>query len=102
MHHDVPSDVLKSQNVISSAGNWGGRGAAPSAFTEQGASILRTPRAVAVNIEIMRAFVRLRQMLASNADLARKLDSLEKRYDEQFKIVFDAIRQLMLPQHSKR
>jgi hypothetical protein len=58
-------------------------------------SVLRSPRAVAVNIEIMRAFVRLRQMLASHADLARKLDALEKKYDSQFKIVFDAIRRLM-------
>ena len=95
-------DDLKSQNVISSAGGWGGaRRAAPYAFTEQGvamlSSVLRSPRAVAVNVEIMRAFVRLRQMLASHADLARKLDNLEKKYDAQFRIVFDAIRQLMLP-----
>ena len=98
-------DVLKSQNVISSAGNWGGRRAAPYAFTEQGvamlSSVLRSPRAVAVNIEIMRAFVRLRQMLASNADLARKLGALEKKYDDQFRVVFDAIRQLMLPPEAK-
>lgn len=59
--------------------------------------VLRSPRAVAVNIEIMRAFVRLRQMLASNAQLARKLDALEQKYDAQFKVVFDAMRQLMLP-----
>ncbi len=99
-------DVLKSQNVISSVASWGGsRRAAPYAFTEQGvamlASVLRSPRAVAVNIEIMRAFVRLRQMLASHADLARKLDALEKKYDNQFQIVFDAIRQLMLPPEAK-
>ena len=56
---------------------------------------------MAVNVEIMRAFVRLRQMLASHADLARKLDNLEKKYDAQFKIVFDAIRQLMLPPEAK-
>lgn len=59
--------------------------------------VLRSPRAVEVNIEIMRAFVRLRQMLASNAQLARKLADLEKKYDAQFKVVFDAIRQLMAP-----
>ncbi len=99
-------DVLKSQNVISSVATWGGsRRAAPYAFTEQGvamlSSVLRSPRAVAVNIEIMRAFVRLREMLASNADLARKLDALEKKYDDQFQIVFDAIRQLMLPPEPK-
>jgi hypothetical protein len=60
-------------------------------------SVLRGPRAVAVNIEIMRAFVRLRQLLASHADLARRLDVLEKKYDHQFRAVFDAIRQLMAP-----
>jgi hypothetical protein len=60
-------------------------------------SALRSPQAVQVNIEIMRAFVRLRQILASHEDLARKLDALERRYDSQFKAVFDAIRQLMAP-----
>jgi hypothetical protein len=90
---------LKSQIVISS---WGGsRRAAPYAFTEHGiamlSSVLKSRRAIQVNIEIMRAFVRLRQMLASNAQLARKLADLEKKYDAQFKVVFDAIRQLMTP-----
>ena len=73
----------------------------PYAFTEQGvamlSSVLHSDRAVRVNIEIMRAFVQLRQMLASNADLARKLEALEKRYDLRFKVVFDALRQLMSP-----
>ncbi|HZF01758.1 MAG TPA: ORF6N domain-containing protein [Methylomirabilota bacterium] len=89
---------LKSQFVISS---WGGVRTPPYAFTEQGvamlSSVLNSDRAVQVNIEIMRAFVRLRQMLSSNAELARKLESLEKKYDAQFKVVFDAIRQLMSP-----
>ena len=71
----------------------------PYAFTEQGvamlSSVLRSKRAVAVNIEIMRAFVKLRQLLASNAELARRLDELESNYDKQFKVVFTAIRQLM-------
>ena len=94
--------ILKSQYVISSFAVWGGaRRAPPYAFTEQGvamlSSVLRSPRAVAVHVEIMRTFVRLRQMLASHADLARKLDALEKKYDEQFRVVFDAIRQLMAP-----
>lgn len=79
----------------------GGRRFAPYAFTEQGvamlSSVLRSKRAIQVNIEIMRAFVRLRQMLASHADLARKLDALERKYDVQFKVVFDAIRELMAP-----
>ena len=89
---------LKSQIVTSS---WGGARIAPYAFTEQGvamlSSVLNSDRAVHVNIEIMRAFVKLRQMLSSNAELARKLESLEKKYDAQFKVVFDAIRQLMSP-----
>jgi Mor family transcriptional regulator len=58
-------------------------------------SVLRSPCAVLVNVEIMRAFVRLRRILADNADLARRLDELERKYDVQFKVVFDAIRQLM-------
>ena len=78
----------------------------PYAFTEQGvamlSSVLRSTRAVQVNIEIMRAFVRLRQILASNAQLARKLDALEKKYDAQFKVVFEAIRELMRPPTPKR
>lgn len=60
-------------------------------------SVLRSPRAVRVNIEIMRAFVQLRQMLESNAELAQKLDALEKRHDAQFKVVFQAIRELVEP-----
>ena len=60
-------------------------------------SVLSSPRAIRVNIEIMRAFVRLRQMLATNANLERRLKELEKKYDSQFKVVFDAIRQLMAP-----
>jgi hypothetical protein len=86
--------------------SWGGRRYRPYAFTEQGvamlSSVLRSRRAVQVNIEIMRAFVRMRQMLASNAELARRLAELEKRYDAQFKIVFDAIRELMVPPEKER
>lgn len=66
------------------------------------ASILQSKRAVQVNIEIMRAFVRLRRMLASNEELARKLAALERKYDAQFKVVFDAIRELMTPPTPKR
>jgi hypothetical protein len=64
--------------------------------------VLRSKRAVQVNIEIMRAFVRLRRILASHADLARKLEALEKKYDTQFKVVFDAIRELMRPPEPKK
>jgi hypothetical protein len=95
---------LKSQIVTS---NWGGlRRATPYAFTEQGvamlSSVLRSKRAVRVNIEIMRAFVHLRRMLASNEELARKFAALERKYDAQFRTVFDAIRRLMIPPETKR
>ena len=93
---------LKSQVVISS---WGGlRRATPYAFTEQGvamlSSVLRSKRAVQVNVEIMRAFVRLRDMVSAHKDLARKLAELEQRiekHDEDIRLIFEAIRQLMAP-----
>jgi len=85
---------------------WGGRRYPPYAFTEQGvamlSSVLHSDRAIHVNIEIMRAFVRLRRMLASNAELARKLAALEKKYDAQFRVVFDAIKELMTPPQPKK
>ena len=89
--------ILKSQIVISS---WGGsRRALPYAFTEQGvamlSSVLRSQRAVRVNVEIIRAFVRLRKLLASHAELQRRLDEFEKKYDGQFRMVFEALRELM-------
>jgi len=99
----IKKDILKSQSVISNdtVVGKGGRRSLPRAFTEQGvamlSSVLRSRRAIAVNIEIMRAFVRLRQLVASNADLAGKLAALERKYDAQFKAVFDAIRELMSP-----
>lgn len=87
---------LKSQTVISS---WGGVRKLPFAFTEQGvamlSTVLRSDRAVAVNIEIMRTFVKLRSMLSEHSDLKRKLNTLEKKYDENFRMVFDAIHELM-------
>ena len=83
----------------------GGRRYLPYAFTEQGvamlSSVLNSPRAIEVNIQIMRAFVKLREMIANHKELARKLSEMEKKYDGQFKIVFDAIRQLMTPPESK-
>ena len=92
---------LRSQIVTLKTGRGRHRKYLPLAFTEQGvamlSSVLRTKRAVRVNIEIMRAFVQLRQMLSSHADLAQKLEALEKKYDAQFKVVFDAIRELMAP-----
>jgi len=88
---------LRSQFVISNGR--GGRRYAPYVFTEQGiamlSSVLRSPRAIQVNIQIMRAFVRLREMLATHADLLRRLEAMERKYDGQFVAVFEAIRELM-------
>jgi len=102
---DREAESLRSQIVTSKIGR-GGRRTLPYAFTEQGVAmltgVLRSARAIRVNIQIMRAFVRLRLMLESNAQLAKKLDELEGRYDSQFRIVFDAIRQLMAPPLSSR
>ncbi|KJS70713.1 MAG: hypothetical protein JM57_08250 [Comamonadaceae bacterium BICA1-1] len=88
---------LRCQIGISSA--HGGRRGTPYAFTEQGvamlSSVLQSPRAVQVNIAIMRTFVQLRRLMDSNRDLARRIDALESRYDEQFSAVFDAIKQLI-------
>lgn len=88
---------LRSQILTSS---WGGRRYPPYAFTEQGvpmlSSVLRSSKAVQDNIEIMRTFVKLRQLLATNAELVRKLPALESKYDEQFR-GGDAIRELMKP-----
>jgi hypothetical protein len=92
------AELLRCQIGTSNEGR-GGRRYLPYVFTEQGvamlSSVLNSERAVLVNIEIMRAFVKLRQLLASNAELSRRLDELESKYDKQFRVVFDAIRQLM-------
>jgi len=87
---------LKSQNVTSS---WGGVRKLPHGFTEQGVAmlsgILRSPQAIAANIHIMRTFVALRGMLAEHAELRQKLAELEEKYDDRFRVVFEAIHQLM-------
>ena len=97
--NDLEIDFMVSQNAIPSRKHLGGHN--PYVFTEQGvamlATVLNSEKAIQVNIEIMRAFVKLRQMIASNADLARKLNALEKRYDAQFREVFKVIRDLMQP-----
>jgi len=89
-------NILRSQFGTSS---WGGRRYRPYAFTEQGVAmlsgVLKSKRAIEVNVEIMRTFVKLRQWLSSYKELERKLDSMEKKYDGQFKLVFEAIRLLM-------
>ena len=90
-------EAIRSQIVTTSV--HGGRRAIPYAFTEQGvamlSSVLRSPRAVEVNIAIMRTFVQLRRLMDSNRDLARRIEAMETRYDEQFSQVFDAIKQLI-------
>jgi len=88
---------LRSQFVISKGK--GGRRYPPYAFTEQGvamlSSVLNSKRAIQVNIQIMRAFTQLRQMLLTHKDLKKKIEAMEKKYDKQFKIVFEAIKQLL-------
>ena len=78
----------------------------PYAFTEHGAimaaNVLNSERAIEASVYVVRAFVRLRALIASNKDLAKRLDELEKKYDAQFKVVFDAIRELMTPPETKR
>jgi len=100
---DEEADLLRSQIVISK-NRRGGRRYLPYVFTEQGvamlSSVLKSKRAVEINIEIMRAFVRLREMILSNKDLARKLDALEHKlesHDVNIRSLFEAIRQLMAP-----
>jgi hypothetical protein len=99
----APDTGSRSQTVILKRG--GNRKYRPYVFTEQGvamlSSVLRSRRAALVNIEIMRAFVRLRHLLASHASLASRLDELERKYDKQFAVVFEAIRQLMEPEEEE-
>jgi len=98
-----PSAAMRSQIVIASRRNVA---ATPYAFTEQGvamlSSVLRSPRAVEVNIAIMRTFVQLRRLMDSNRQLARKIEAMEKKYDEQFSVVFDAIKRLIAEDDTRR
>ena len=91
------ADLLVSQNAIPSKRSLGG--ALPYVFTEQGvamlSSVLNSERAIQVNIQIMRAFTKLREMLATHVELRRKIEAMEKKYDEQFHVIFDAIKQLL-------
>ena len=100
----IGASNLRSQ--IATSRSHGGRRYLSFAFTEHGAlmaaNVLSSEQAVQASVQVVRAFVRLRQMLASNAELAKKLEQLEKKYDRQFKVVFDAIRQLMIPPEPKR
>ena len=109
---DFVFNITKEENeslMLQFATSKQGRGGArklPLVFTEHGAimaaNVLNSQRAVRASVEVVRAFIRLRRILASNTDLARKLNELERRYDRQFKVVFDAIRQLMTPPPKKR
>ena len=98
--NEEEAKILRSQ-IATSKAQRGGRRYLSYAFTEQGAAMLSTvlnsDRAIEVNLQIIRAFVKLREMIASHKDLARKLDTLEKKYDDNFKVVFEAIRALMTP-----
>jgi hypothetical protein len=100
-HTGQEYEALRSQIATLKPARGTHRKYLPYAFTEHGvamlSSVLHSERAIDVNVEIMRTFVRLRQILASNAELARKVESLEKKYDAQFRVVFDVIRQLMAP-----
>ena len=95
----MASSVLRSQTVILKPGRGRHRKYLPYAFSEQGvamlSSVLRSPRAIAVNVAIMRTFVQLRRLMDSNRELARRIDALEKKYDKQFRVVFDAIKALI-------
>lgn len=96
-------EAMRSQTVTASRRNVG---ALPYAFTEQGvamlSSVLRSPRAIEVNIAIVRTFVQLRRLMDSNRRLARKIEAMEKRYDEQFAVVFDAIKRLIAEDDARK
>jgi hypothetical protein len=97
---------LNSSQIVMSSRKHRGRSYLPYAFTEQGvamlSSVLRSTRAVQVNIAIMRTFVQLRRLMDSNRDLARRIDSLEKKYDEKFRVVFDAIKRLIAEDKARK
>jgi hypothetical protein len=102
----LTNDELANLKFQTGTSSWGGTRKPPRAFTEQGvamiSSVLRPTRAIDVNIEIMRAFVHLRQLLHANAGLSAKLAALEKKYDGQFRAVFATIRELMAPPREPR
>lgn len=100
------SGISSSAAAVAALPAHGGRRTLPYAFTEQGvamlSSVLRSPRAVQVNIAIMRTFVQLRRLMDSNRQLARKIERMEKKYDEQFAVVFDAIKRLIADDEAKK
>jgi len=102
----TPDEFSRLRFQIGTSNQRGGRRYFPLAFTEQGvamlSSVLKSKRAAQVNVQIMRTFVKIRQMLISHKTLSVKLEALEKKYDSQFKVVFDAIRELMAPTISSK
>jgi ORF6N domain-containing protein len=98
--------LLKSQIGTSNAGRGGRRRSTPRAFTEQGVAmlsgVLRSSAAIAVNIEIMRAFARLRRLYGEHAELTKRIDELETKFDQRFQVVFDAIRAMQTPPIGRR
>ncbi len=100
------TEEFKSLTFHFGISSWGGTRKLPYAFTENGvamlSSVLNSRRAVQVNIQIMRTFTRIREMLATHKDLQKKIEDMEKKYDAQFKVVFDAIRELMRPPETKK
>jgi len=98
-------EVLRSQIVTSNKGR-GGRRSKPCAFTEQGvamlSSVLNSKRAIMVNIQIIRAFTKLREMIEGNRDLKKKIEEMERKYDTQFKVVFEAIKNLIEPERKPK
>ena len=104
MTSNKPVAMMRSQSVTSKTR--GGIRYRPYAFTEQGvamrSSVLRSPRAVELNIAIMRTFVQLRRLMDSNRNLARRIEAMEKRYDEQFASVFDAIKRLIAEDEGRK
>jgi len=102
----APGHASNSSQFVMSSRKHRGRVYLPYAFTEQGvamlSSVLRSTRAVQVNIAIMRTFVQLRRLMDSNRDLARRIDSLEKKYDQQFRVVFDAIKRLVAEDDARK
>ncbi|MBI5659212.1 MAG: ORF6N domain-containing protein [Nitrosomonadales bacterium] len=103
---NLRSQIATSNNSVGNPAGRGGRRHLPYAFTEHGAimaaSVLNSPRAVEASVQVVRAFVQLRQILASNAELSGKLAALEKKYDIKFRAVFEAIRELMTPSDPKK
>ena len=103
--NDIEYKFLRSQIVTSNKGR-GGRRSKPYAFTEQGvamlSSVLNSKRAIMVNIQIIRAFTKLREMIEGNRDLKKKIEEMERKYDTQFKAVFEAIKNLIEPERKSK